>query len=166
MYADTDLRADHQRGARHRGAYCTSCERPQVFRKPGLHWGHEIATVYTLGLWGVVWAGAAVRRWREPWRCSVCGHDLFPRVAPLAQSQILPTPRLIAREVTRVRDFWVDAASVLKCRLLNWVAMPKKICLRKMADLYAGSGELWASVCGWVRPLRATGERSLIQGES
>jgi hypothetical protein len=62
--------------SRHREAHCPTCQQSRVFRKPRLHWAHETATIFTFGLWGIVWAAAALRRWREPWRCSFCGHHL------------------------------------------------------------------------------------------
>jgi len=60
----------------HRRSYCAFCDCERVFRRRPLdHGTHSILTIVTLGLWGVVWAGAILRHSkRETWRCGWCGH--------------------------------------------------------------------------------------------
>lgn len=54
--------------------HCAACGRPTLHqRNAPSHILHAIITLFTFGLWVVVWILAC---FRGPWRCQVCGSAL------------------------------------------------------------------------------------------
>lgn len=54
------------------GGFCQQCNGQRVvFRKGTNHILHLLLSVFTLGLWLIVWIGVTVKF--GGWRCSVCG---------------------------------------------------------------------------------------------
>jgi hypothetical protein len=61
--------------------YCQRCEQIRRFTKRGMeNRPHLIATIFTLGLWGIPWLAMARRSEARPWRCCICHkHQKLPR---------------------------------------------------------------------------------------
>jgi len=67
--------------------YCPSCARNVLARRRGTnHVLHLLLTMFTMGLWLLVWMGQSVRF--GGWRCSQCGHAKLegPRALQAKQS--------------------------------------------------------------------------------
>jgi hypothetical protein len=55
-----------------KGGFCKSCEKQVVvFRKGTNHILHLLLTLFTFGLWLIVWFGSSVKF--GGWRCTQCG---------------------------------------------------------------------------------------------
>lgn len=76
------------------GAYCLHCQAQRLYRReePN-HILHAIITLFTCGLWAVVWIVASVVTHR-PWLCTVCGLEWQPGNEAAASPAVAqpPTP--------------------------------------------------------------------------
>ena len=58
--------------------YCLQCERQVLIRRKGInHILHLLLTIFTAGIWLIIWILTALIR--QPWRCGVCGSKQIKR---------------------------------------------------------------------------------------
>jgi hypothetical protein len=62
-------------------ANCPVCNKTvRAFKNEANHLIHGLTTVFTCGLWVIVWIIAAINAGKAPWRCQICGTPVEPHV--------------------------------------------------------------------------------------
>lgn len=62
-----------------KSGFCKTCDKQTlVFRKGTNHLLHLLLTVFTAGIWAIVWIGSAIKF--GGWRCATCGSNKVARV--------------------------------------------------------------------------------------
>lgn len=63
----------------YKSGQCKNCEQPRKVERPGInHILHLLLSMFSFGLWIIVWLGVSIRL--GGWRCSECGSKKVAKV--------------------------------------------------------------------------------------